>query len=109
MPFPPRRSKYGAVRVKIDNIWFGSGQEGRQYVILKVLHLAGEITTLIIHPRFELIPKPHRIVYEADFDVIWKDGTRQIQDVKGYPTPEFRLKEKLFRWRYPELDLRILT
>ena len=109
MTFPPRRSKYGATRVQIDGIWFDSGQEGRQYRILKALLHAGEITKLVIHPPFELVPKPHRIIYEADFDVTWKDGTRQIQDVKGYPTREFRLKEKLFRWRYPELDLRILT
>lgn len=49
--------------------------------------------------------------YIADFKVVYSDGEVAIEDVKGwggYTTPEFKLKRKLFEFRYPTLSLVLL-
>ena len=45
------------------------------------------------------------IKYKSDFDVYWADGTFTVYDVKGQPSVESLLKRKLFRKRYPDIDL----
>lgn len=45
------------------------------------------------------------IKYRADFDVIYTDGSRKIIDPKGIKTADFKLKEKMFNFRYPHLKL----
>lgn len=44
------------------------------------------------------------IKYIADFDITYKDGTRKVIDVKGIKTADFKLKEKMFNFRYPHLN-----
>jgi hypothetical protein len=36
------------------------------------------------------------------------DGSEEIVDIKGFSTPDFKLKQKMFDYRYPELKLRVL-
>ena len=43
------------------------------------------------------------IKYIADFDITYKDGSRKIIDVKGIKTADFKIKEKMFKFRYPDL------
>ena len=43
-----------------------------------------------------------------DFRVIYADGRIQYEEVKGYRTETWRLKEKLFRALYPERTLVII-
>ena len=45
------------------------------------------------------------IKYRSDFDVIYADGSRKIIDPKGVKTADFKLKEKMFAFRYPHLTL----
>lgn len=51
---PPRRNKYGAIKVEIDGHVFASQAEGRRYEELRLLELAGVIRSLVVHPRFPL-------------------------------------------------------
>lgn len=44
------------------------------------------------------------IKYIADFDITYADGTRKIVDTKGIKTADFKIKEKMFNFRYPLLD-----
>jgi len=51
------------------------------------------------------------ITYSADFKIVHGDGRIEIEDVKGwggYTTPEFKLKRKLFEFKYPDLSLILL-
>lgn len=45
------------------------------------------------------------IKYRSDFNVIWKDGTLQVFDVKGNPDSLSLLKRKLMWAKYPEVNL----
>ena len=44
------------------------------------------------------------IKYIADFVVHYADGTVKVIDVKGQKTVDFKIKEKMFNYRYPEYN-----
>ena len=79
----------------------------------KFINLNGDII-LGSNKDFEKIKRKNKletisaINYISDFDVIYTDGHREIIDIKGLETPEFRLKLKLFKYKYPELNIRLL-
>lgn len=90
-----------------------SKREYEVYQELALLEKAGEIRSLEIHKRFELIPKNEDfrgISYECDFcyqdSLKGYNGKRvwlkcpHVLDVKGWQTEIFKLKEKMFRHRY---------
>lgn len=43
------------------------------------------------------------IKYIADFDITYTDGSRKIIDTKGIKTADFKIKEKMFNFRYPHI------
>jgi hypothetical protein len=44
------------------------------------------------------------IKYIADFVVYNTDGSIKVIDVKGQKTVDFKIKEKMFNYRYPEYN-----
>ncbi len=44
------------------------------------------------------------IKYIADFIVHHKDGSIQVVDVKGQKTVDFKLKEKMFNYKFPQYN-----
>jgi hypothetical protein len=107
-------SKYGNVKVSIDGYQFDSKAEAARYTDLRTLAYAGAIEDLQVHPTYELQPAFLRgkiriqpIRYEADFAYI-ENGRQVAEDVKGVETAEFKLKRKLFLFRYPDIELRVL-
>lgn len=111
-----RRSKYGNRRVSHDGYTFDSKAERKRYDQLRLLQMAREITGLIVHPRYTILDKftdvhglSHREVkYIGDFEYVTSEGERICEDVKGVETAIFKLKRKLFCFRYPETRLVIV-
>ena len=77
---------------------------------------AGAISNLVVHPTFilqdgfmdALTGERHRaITYEGDFQYT-ENGVTVVEDVKGKATDIFRLKWKMFRKIYPEIEARII-
>lgn len=113
-----RGNKYNARKCIVDGVKFDSQAEARRYAELKLLRAQGHIAALRIHPRYELqeafrdsTGKKHRAIhYEADFE--YQDGGQTVvEDVKGgkaTQTAVFRLKRKLFLYRYQDHELRIV-
>ena len=56
---------------------------------------------------FELNPNGESIKYVADFLVHARNGTLWVEETKGMETPAWKLKAKLFRTLFPEIDLRV--
>ena len=59
----------------------------------------------------EKMPVIRDMRYIADFKVTYHDGEVVIEDVKGwggYTTPDFKMKKKMFEFRYPALTLTLL-
>lgn len=124
--------KFHAKKQIYDNIQFDSITEKNYYIYLKDLMKKGQVTEIICHPvyllqekyiihegkiilssndNFEKIRRKYKckthqeITYAPDFVVTYKDKHIEAVDVKGKETDVFRIKEKLFNFRYPELEL----
>lgn len=101
-------SKYHARKCVVDDLTFDSKREAARYVELKTLERAGAIKDLRRQVRMELVPafdvdgKHYRaITWIADFVYTDVDSGHVVyEDVKGYRTPIYRLKAKLFAHRY---------
>ena len=112
--------KYHNTKTVADGIKFDSRLEAERYAQLKMMERAGVIRDLELQPEYELIPSFkkggktwRRTVYKADFRyILCEDDSYIIEDVKGSTaviTDVFRLKQKLFEYRYPELTIKIVT
>lgn len=101
-------SKYYSRKVIIDGIKFDSKKEGNRYLELKLLLKAKKIRDLELQKKFELLPKYkinnktiRAISYIADF-VYWDISKNEmiIEDTKGFKTEVYKLKKKLFEYKY---------
>lgn len=102
-------SKYKAIKTVVDGIEFDSRKEARRYQELKLLERAGVIKDIRLQPSFILQDKYEKngktvraIKYIADFCYWDCEKERYIvEDVKGMKTDVYRLKKKLFEFKYP--------
>ena len=92
------RHKYGAVKTELDGIKFDSKKEAQYYRDLKVLKQSGELVFFLRQVPFDL---PGNVKYRCDFQEFWANGNVRFVDVKGYPTPEYKLKKKQVEALYP--------
>ena len=111
-----RRHKYGAVKTVLYGITFDSRREAERYAELLILEKAGRIKDLVLQPSFELQPgfinakgkKVRPVIYKADFAYTEGD-THVVEDVKGMETDVFKLKRKMFDYKYGEkYDFRLV-
>lgn len=114
--------KYGNQKMTTDGYTFDSKAEETRYRELLLLEVAGQIEDLVLQPSYELQPafrdaqgRRHRAIhYVGDFgytealDPDSIQGRAVVEDVKGKATSVFLLKEKMFRYKYPLIDLRVL-
>ncbi len=109
--------KYRAVKVEVDGVTFDSKREAERYLELKLMVKNGEISGLQLQPAFELQEgftnskgqKVRPIIYKADFAYVNKEGNPVVEDVKGMETDAFKLKRKMFDFKYGDhFDFRIV-
>lgn len=108
-------SKYRNKKTVVDNIKFDSVLEANRYQELKLLQRAKQISNLrlqvpfLLQEGFKKNGKTHRkIEYIADF-VYEENGQTIVEDTKGMETETFKIKQKLFEYKYPDLNLKIIT
>lgn len=92
----------------IEGIPFDSEMEANYYQELVSLKREGVVSEIECQPKFVLQDKP-KIVYIADFKVTFTNGDQVIVDVKGVETSTFSVKKRLFKARFPEYTLQIIT
>lgn len=116
---PEKASKMGNQKVlHEDGVWFSSKKEAARYDELKLLKKAGVVREIELQPRF-LLQEGYmdgltgkwvkKMEYVADFRVTYADGSVEVEDVKAsakFKTKEYRIKNKLFRRKYPEIVFR---
>ena len=103
------KRKYNNKRIEIDGYQFDSKLEADFYQRLKPLVKSGKIKELKIHPRYLLQEEFSKngkhfnpIYYVADFEVTYDDGVTVIYDTKGIRTEVYKIKKKLFEFRYKD-------
>lgn len=112
--------KYHNKKTVADGIKFDSKLEAERYAQLKMMERAGVIRDLELQPEYELIPSFmkngktwRRTLYKADFRyILSEDDSYIIEDVKGSTsviTDVFRLKQKLFEYKYQDYTISIVT
>ncbi len=101
MTFIRQRSKFGNVRTEAHGVTFDSKGEAKRYGELLMLERAGQIEKLERQVSFKLCGMNGGVVttYKADF-VYQENGRRVVEDFKGFSTPLFLLKAKLFEDNY---------
>lgn len=110
----PKESKYHSKKVKVDGIEFDSKKEAKRYQELKILKSAGVIECLELQKVFELQPsfkkngKTYRkITYKADFSYFDNEkGKYIIEDVKGFKTEVYKLKKKMFEYKFKDIEIK---
>lgn len=100
-------NKYYNKKNKIDNILFDSKKEANEYLLLKVLQENRKISNLKLQPKFTLQPSYkinnktiRAITYTADFSFYDEKGKFHVVDVKGFKTDVYKLKKKLFEYKF---------
>lgn len=123
--------RYYHKKTEVDGIVFDSQTEAEYYEYLKEQKKQGLIKSftrqdeytlqdkfIIVDgkriegsdPNFKKIQKanPGRTIaaikYKADFTIHHNDGSIQVVDVKGQKTADFKLKEKMFNYMYPQYN-----
>jgi hypothetical protein len=108
------RSKYKNKKRIIDGQAFDSGNEAKMYQTLRLLERGGAIHSLETQVRFELQPKfenvrgekVRAIGYIADFTFYDNEqGRERVIDCKGFKTAVYKLKKKMFDYRYSKQGL----
>lgn len=110
------KTKYGSKKTEVDGHTFDSKAEARYYEQLKWLLEHKEIKSFRLQPRYTLLESFkkngktfRKIEYIADFEITHLDGSIEVVDVKGFETPVFALKRKLFEKLYPDHKLSVVT
>lgn len=111
-----RFGKYNAQRTEYNGIVYASKHESRTAQDLDLQIKAGEIDFYLRQISF---PLPG-CVYRADFVtfkcsngfelnmVNYSEWKIKVVESKGYPTPEWKRKLKLFKATYPNLEIKIV-
>lgn len=100
--------KYHNKKVIYNNIKFDSAKERNYYMYLQILEQAGTIRDLELQKKFILQKgytinnkRRREISYKADFSFITtKDDKLHVVDVKGFKTDVYKLKKKMFEYKY---------
>lgn len=109
-------SKYNNKKTVIDGITFDSRDEALYYEALKDMKSKGLIKDFELQPSFllqegfEKDEKKYRpISYIADFRVIINTNSYVVVDIKGMLTTEFKIKMKLFNYKYRDIELKLIS
>lgn len=103
--------KYRNKRVKVDGFLFDSQFEANYYADLKLQLRAGVIRGFCRQARFILTAGGNGLEpmeYIADFIIFNLDGTAEIIDTKGFETDLFVAKKKVFKEKYPKLEIKVV-
>jgi hypothetical protein len=110
-PSKEKKLKHGNVITTIDGIKFRSKKEANYYCELKLRMKGGGIIGFVIQPKFILQEgneTDRAITYSADFLVIFPDNTCEVVDTKGYESKEWQRTYKMFRLKYPNIELKVV-
>ena len=90
-------SKYHNAKTEASGMTFQSGHEAAGVGNLILLEAQHEIFALRLQVRF---PLSEKITYVSDAVYLDNELQPHIVDFKGFKTPEFKLKKKLFKSVY---------
>lgn len=109
------KGKYHLYKPVINDMKFDSLMEANYYIYISYLLKDKQIKQFERQVPYVLQKgytnkytgkKISAIKYIADFVITYNDNTIQVIDVKGKKTTDFKLKEKMFGFVYPEYEFK---
>lgn len=105
-------NKYHAKKKEIDGHKFPSLKEAGCYLKYKAMLEKGEIVKLQLQPQYVLLPSfrdnlgrlERAITYKPDFLLIYPDGKVVVVEAKGFKTPDYVMRRKLFKHKYSSIE-----
>lgn len=106
-----RTGKYNARQVMEDGYTFASKLEYKRYCDLRLMVKGKIIEGLIVHPKFTAMVNGAKVCdIILDFQYFDKTTQRLVyEDCKGFDPPISKLKRKLLKALYPEVEVLLLT
>jgi hypothetical protein len=111
MAHKAKKAKYNNKHTWVDGLCFDSQMEADRYGQLKMLQRVGTIKGFCRQPEFVLVEgngEQRAITYKADFIVLNLDGTATVEDTKGYESEQWKRTCKMFKAKYPEIEISVL-
>ena len=106
---PTKRNKYGSRITEYGGRKYHSAAEAKQAAELDLLVKAGKIVGWIPQPAKRILVNGSLICFMIlDFEVKLALGRYYYIEVKGHETAVYKLKLKLLKACYPDIDLRIV-
>lgn len=110
MYFQKRGNKFGAKRTTYNGHLYHSIKEANYAAELDLRVKAGELKSWRRQVPIELRVNDQKVcTYTIDFVEVDKKGNEMWTEVKGFATPEWRIKWNLFDALFPELDKQVVT
>ena len=111
MYYVRKANKYGANKTEFNGRHYDSKHEAGIAQEIQLLVKAGEVVKVEPQRTFPLLgPNGGRICnHRPDFFLTFKDGHQEVWEAKGFPTPVWQLKLKLFEDNYPEIAYYVIT
>lgn len=67
------------------------------------------INELLTQCSIHLRSSKNGIDYVADYEITYRDGSKQVIDTKGFADSVALMKRKMFWFKYPDVDYRWIT
>lgn len=99
MSWHNKAHKFKADRVKVSGVSFASKLEASVYSILLEKESKGELRIIRLQPKIYLTRANIGLI--PDFLIETSSGELRFVEAKGFETPEWNLKKKLFKFYGP--------
>lgn len=100
-----RKSKFGNVKKEKLGQVFDSGHEAKFYPELLLMEAAGKIFQLELQPKYRIeVAGKYICTYKGDYKFSDERGKEICFDPKGAKTPVYRLKIKLAKALFPNVE-----
>lgn len=113
--FNKKGSKYNNKKPEAYGRKWDSQMELEYYEYLLQLKEQGQVVDIELQPKFLLQDKyiykgktVRKMEYIADFKVVYSDGSVIVWDTKGMVLNDFKLKFKILRFKYNDMDFRLV-
>jgi hypothetical protein len=100
-----RRNKYNAQPTEVDGYRFDSKAEAKWFRYFQQEEKEGRVEEILRQTAFHLAPG---VIYKMDFVVFYADGSVEAVEVKGFATPQWKMKKLLFEQKYPKWKLKVV-
>lgn len=111
MWYSRRANKYGAKKTVFNGRKYDSKHEAGVAGEISLLERAGELIKVEPQRTFDLYGKNGTKIcgHRVDWLLTFKDRHQEVWEAKGFPTPVWQMKLKLFEDNYPDIIYYVIT